>query len=50
MRKNVPKMYIDLIQYMHKDSITNVKSICGETDNLNVEVGMLSGFGITCSL
>jgi len=40
MKKEVPKMYINLIQDMHEGSSTSVKSMCGVTEDFNVVVGV----------
>lgn len=40
-------MYINLIQDMCEDSSTSVNKMCGETDNLNVGVGVHQGLALS---
>jgi hypothetical protein len=40
MRKEVPKIYINLIQNMYEGSINSIESLCGVTEDFNVGVGV----------
>jgi len=40
MRKEIPKIYINLIQDMCEGSGTSVKSMCGVTEDFNVGVSV----------
>lgn len=44
-------MYINLFQYMCEGSNTSAKSVCGGTEDFNIEVGVYQGSALSpCSL
>jgi len=40
MRKGVPKTFINLVEDTYEGSCTSVKSMCEETENFRVRVGV----------
>jgi len=47
MRKNVPKMYVNLIQDMYEGSSTSVKSRCGISEGFSIGVGVHQGSALS---
>jgi len=47
MRKEVPKIYINLTQDIYKHSSTSIKSMCRIPDDFYVLVGVHQGFALS---
>jgi len=43
MRREIPKIYINLIQDIYEGSSTSVKNMCGVTEDFNEGVGVHQG-------
>lgn len=39
-KKRVPVLYVKLMQDMYDEARANVKSMCGETENFTMKVGV----------
>jgi hypothetical protein len=46
-RKGVPKTYINVVEDMYEGSCTRVKSMCGETEDFEVGVGVHQGSALS---
>jgi len=46
MRKRAPKTYINVVEDLYEGSSTSIESMCEETEDFRVRVGVHQGFAL----